>query len=101
MGQTFTYSGYIYNAGGGGAQNVPVKLYKRTTPTLAGFTSQNNYNGHSYYRSTGSAYRDWETLREEIKKYGMRHSTLTACMPVESSSVIQSSTNGIEPPLVS
>jgi len=41
---------------------------------------------------------DWETLREEIKKYGMRHSTLTACMPVESSSVIQSSTNGIEPP---
>jgi ribonucleoside-diphosphate reductase alpha chain len=41
---------------------------------------------------------DWEALREEIKKYGMRHSTLTACMPVESSSVIQSSTNGIEPP---
>jgi ribonucleoside-diphosphate reductase alpha chain len=41
---------------------------------------------------------DWETLREDIKKHGMRHSTLTACMPVESSSVIQSSTNGIEPP---
>jgi ribonucleoside-diphosphate reductase alpha chain len=41
---------------------------------------------------------DWEALREEVKKHGMRHSTLTACMPVESSSVIQSSTNGIEPP---
>ena len=41
---------------------------------------------------------DWEGLREKIKTYGMRHSTLTACMPVESSSVIQSSTNGIEPP---
>lgn len=41
---------------------------------------------------------NWEELREDIKKYGMRHSTLTACMPVESSSVIQSSTNGIEPP---
>jgi len=41
---------------------------------------------------------DWEALRKDIKKYGMRHSTLTACMPVESSSVIQSSTNGIEPP---
>ena len=41
---------------------------------------------------------DWEDLREKIKTYGMRHSTLTACMPVESSSVIQSSTNGIEPP---
>lgn len=41
---------------------------------------------------------DWEGLREKIKTHGMRHSTLTACMPVESSSVIQSSTNGIEPP---
>jgi hypothetical protein len=54
-GQTLTYSGYIYNAGGLGASNVPVKLYKRTTPTLVGFTSQTNYNGHSYYRSTGTA----------------------------------------------
>jgi len=41
---------------------------------------------------------DWEALRTKIKETGMRHSTLTACMPVESSSVIQSSTNGIEPP---
>jgi hypothetical protein len=53
-GQNFTYSGYIYNSVGSGVQNVEVKLYKRTTPTLNGFTSQNNYNGHSYYRSTGS-----------------------------------------------
>jgi hypothetical protein len=51
-GQNFTYSGYVYNADGTGAVNVPVKLYKRTTPTLVGFTSQTNYNGHSYYRST-------------------------------------------------
>jgi ribonucleoside-diphosphate reductase alpha chain len=41
---------------------------------------------------------DWEALRKEIAQHGMRHSTLTAIMPVESSSVIQSSTNGIEPP---
>lgn len=53
--QTFTYSGYIRNADGTGAVNVPVKLYKRTTPTLTGFTSQTNYNNHSYYRSTGTA----------------------------------------------
>ncbi len=51
----FTYSGYIYNANNVGAANVPVKIYKRTTPTLTGFTSQTNYNGHSYYRSTGLA----------------------------------------------
>ena len=29
MGQ-FTYSGYLYNANGSGANNVPVKLYKST-----------------------------------------------------------------------
>jgi ribonucleoside-diphosphate reductase alpha chain len=47
---------------------------------------------------TEPLHMDWEELRAKIKQHGMRHSTLTACMPVESSSVIQSSTNGIEPP---
>lgn len=56
QGQTFTYSGYIRNADGTGAVNVPVKLYKRTTPVMNGFTSQTNYNGHSYYRSTTSTF---------------------------------------------
>lgn len=41
---------------------------------------------------------DWEKLRKDILNDGLRHSTLTAVMPVESSSVIQNSTNGIEPP---
>ena len=54
--QNFIYSGYIYNADGTGAVNVPVKLYKRTTPVMNGFTSQTNYNGHSYYRSTTSTF---------------------------------------------
>lgn len=40
---------------------------------------------------------DWEGLRSRIEKCGLRHSTLTAIMPCESSSVIQNSTNGIEP----
>jgi ribonucleoside-diphosphate reductase alpha chain len=40
---------------------------------------------------------DWEGLRQRISQYGLRHSTLTAIMPCESSSVIQNSTNGIEP----
>ncbi len=40
---------------------------------------------------------DWEGLRQRIKEHGLRHSTVTAIMPCESSSVIQNSTNGIEP----
>lgn len=41
---------------------------------------------------------DWDWLREQILKYGLRNSTLTALMPCESSSVVSSSTNGMEPP---
>jgi len=41
---------------------------------------------------------DWEALREDVKKYGVRNSTLSAQMPSESSSVVSNATNGIEPP---
>jgi ribonucleoside-diphosphate reductase alpha chain len=41
---------------------------------------------------------DWEKLREMVKKYGVRNSTLSAQMPSESSSVVSNATNGIEPP---
>lgn len=41
---------------------------------------------------------DWKALRNSIMDSGLRHSTVSAIMPVESSSVIQNSTNGIEPP---
>ena len=41
---------------------------------------------------------DWESLRVDITKYGLRHSTLSAQMPSESSSVVSNATNGIEPP---
>ena len=41
---------------------------------------------------------DWETLRESILAHGLRHSTLSAQMPSESSSVVSNATNGIEPP---
>lgn len=41
---------------------------------------------------------DWESLRGDIVKYGLRNSTLTALMPSETSSQIANATNGIEPP---
>lgn len=73
--QNFTYSGYIYNADGTGAVNVPVKLYKRTTPTLVGFTSQTNYNGHSYYRSTGSM--TWTNAKIACENMGGHLATIS------------------------
>jgi len=42
---------------------------------------------------------DWETLRTNMKEYGVRNATQMAVAPVESSSVVIDSTNGIEMPM--
>jgi ribonucleoside-diphosphate reductase alpha chain len=42
---------------------------------------------------------DWEPLRAKMKQYGIRNATLMAVAPVESSSVVLNSTNGIEMPM--
>ena len=73
--QTFTYSGNIYGANSIGISGVPVYLYKRTTPVMTGFTSQNNYNGHSYYRSTGSM--TWTDARQACINMGGHLVTVT------------------------
>ena len=42
---------------------------------------------------------DWEPLRARLLKSGIRNATLMAIAPVESSSVVLNSTNGIEMPM--
>jgi ribonucleoside-diphosphate reductase alpha chain len=42
---------------------------------------------------------DWETLRTNMKEHGVRNATQMAVAPVESSSVVINSTNGIEMPM--
>ena len=61
---------------------LPIDTYKKDVDELSNPTLQH----------------DWETLREDIKLFGIRHSTLSAQMPSESSSVVSNATNGIEPP---
>jgi ribonucleoside-diphosphate reductase alpha chain len=41
---------------------------------------------------------DWKGLRKQLKKTGIRNSTLMALMPSETSAQIANATNGIEPP---
>ena len=48
---------------------------------------------------TPSATLDWEGLRQKLLQYGIRNATLMAVAPVESSSVVLNSTNGIEMPM--
>ena len=40
---------------------------------------------------------DWKGLKKRIQEHGLKNSTVSAIMPCESSSVIQNSTNGVEP----
>jgi len=61
---------------------LPIDTYKKDVDTVV--ENKLNY--------------DWESLRNDIKEYGLRHSTLSAQMPSESSSVVSNATNGIEPP---
>jgi len=60
---------------------LPIDWYKKTVDDLV----KPSYN------------MDWKSLRKRVAEHGLRHSTLSAIMPCESSSVIQNSTNGIEP----
>lgn len=76
LSQNFVYSGFIYNADGSGAANVPVKVYRRTTPNIVGFTQQTNYNGHSYYRSNGSM--TWTNARQACINMGGHLVTITS-----------------------
>lgn len=61
---------------------LPIDTYKKEVDEIGNFTYQH----------------DWETLRSDILKYGLRNNTLTCQMPSESSSVASNATNGIEPP---
>jgi ribonucleoside-diphosphate reductase alpha chain len=61
---------------------LPIDTYKKDVDTV--IVNELNY--------------DWESLRGDIREHGLRHSTLSAQMPSESSSVVSNATNGIEPP---
>jgi len=64
----FTYSGYVYNADGTGAINVPVKLYKRTTTTTTtANTSVKIYKTHAGNGSTNQ-YTQYPPSRTEMDK---------------------------------
>lgn len=42
--------------------------------------------------------KDWEALRQRVRRHGIRNAVLMAAMPSETSSLLSNETNGIEPP---
>lgn len=67
------------------------------TKWVDGWLPIDTYNKNVDNIYSGGLKYDWETLRHEIRKVGVRFSTLTAFMPCESSSVFGNSTNGLYP----
>lgn len=50
------------------------------------------------FDNTYQLQEDWETLEKDIKEYGLRNSTVSACAPCGNSAVVSNSTSGVEPP---
>ena len=61
---------------------LPIDTYKREVDELV--PHQDHVN--------------WQGLKNQLKQYGIRNSTLMALMPAETSAQISNSTNGVEPP---
>jgi len=61
---------------------LPIDTYKKDIDELVPHTN----------------YVDWDSLRSQLKTYGIRNSTLMALMPAETSAQIANATNGVEPP---
>ncbi len=75
----------------------PCKLFKETN-YAKGILPTDTYKREVDEFCDEPLHYFWETLREDIREFGLRNSTLTALMPCETSSQITNSTNGIEPP---
>lgn len=61
---------------------LPIDKYKKTVDEFANYELQ----------------QDWDSLRSKLAINGLRHTVLSAIMPVEKSSIISNATNGIEAP---
>ncbi|HLU79660.1 MAG TPA: class 1a ribonucleoside-diphosphate reductase subunit alpha [Burkholderiaceae bacterium] len=75
----------------------PCKAFDETT-YAAGILPIDTYKKDLDSICNEPLHLDWEALRADIQKHGLRNSTLTALMPSETSSQIANATNGIEPP---
>lgn len=75
----------------------PCKWFHKTK-YAKGILPIDNYKKEIDLYHTQELTCDWESLREDISKYGLRNSTTMALMPSETSSQVSNATNGIEPP---
>lgn len=88
---------YLHKASNRLAKEIGACPWYRKTKYKEGVLPIDTYNKNVDSLESVGLTLDWDSLRKDIANYGMRNSTLTACMPGESSSVLLGATNGIEP----
>jgi len=74
--QNFTHSGKILTVNDAPIDGISINLYSRVTPNIQGFTSQTNWNGHSYYRSTSSS--TWLNAKTACENMGGHLATISS-----------------------
>ena len=72
------------------------KLYNQTTYSETTLPID-RYNKNVDKLTDNTLTCDWETLRQDIKTYGLRNSTMSAHPPSETSSQISNSVSGLDP----
>lgn len=95
--QTELYSYYLHKASVRLAKELGAAEWFNRTKYSEGVLPIDTYKKSVDDLVTVGLNMDWEELRADIVKYGMRNSVLEACMPSESSAVLISCTNGLEP----
>ena len=96
LSESFQY--YLLKASNQLAKEKGQCEYFNRTKYAQGLLPIDHYKSNVDEISEHKLTHDWEALRSEIQASGLRHSTLSAQMPSESSSVVSNATNGIEPP---
>ena len=92
------WSYYLIKASADLAEEKAPCTWNKQTKYARGVLPIDTYKGAVDNLTKHKERMPWDDLRDQLKKTGIRNSTLMALMPAETSAQISNSTNGIEPP---
>ena len=92
------WSYYLIKASADLAVEQGACLWNEETKYSAGLTPNQTYKQDVDELVPHKERMPWRELRDQLKRTGIRNSTLMALMPAETSAQISNATNGVEPP---
>ena len=92
------WSYYLIKASADLAEEQGACLWSNETKYHEGLTPNQTYKQDVDELVAHKERMPWRELRDQLKRTGIRNSTLMALMPAETSAQISNATNGIEPP---